>query len=46
MKLNRENNATIVIISHQERILRLADSVILVKGRRNRRDHVAGEIPR
>jgi Fe-S cluster assembly ATP-binding protein len=31
MKLNERTNATIVIISHQERILRLADAVILVK---------------
>ena len=31
MKLNETTNATIVIISHQERILRLADAVILVK---------------
>jgi Fe-S cluster assembly ATP-binding protein len=29
-KLNEKTNATIVIISHQERILRLADQVILV----------------
>jgi Fe-S cluster assembly ATP-binding protein len=29
-KLNERTNATIVIISHQERILRLADQVILV----------------
>lgn len=31
MKLNERTNATIIIISHQERILRLADEVILVK---------------
>lgn len=37
-KLNERTNATIVIISHQERILRLADEVILVS------DGTIGEI--
>lgn len=48
--LNQKHNMTIVIISHQERILKLADEVILVEGGRIKeitgQDKILSEIKR
>jgi Fe-S cluster assembly ATP-binding protein len=44
--LYEKTDTTIIIISHQERILRLADEVILCHWRNDWRDHHPGKIPR
>lgn len=49
-RLNEASNTTIVVISHQERILRLADEVILISGGRiteiTSPDKILGDISR